>query len=192
MTFFRTGSALLPSRRLWLPTEVILHTDRQRLNCKTYLHTSSCCSDWPTLLPTPSQYSRTADGFYTHICDYLLTHRRQCQGKTSPLLLPSKYQSRCIQLHNLAPKKTTRVRFLDIGDLLGSDLEHCDTLTHSHTKHTPVSLVSTTRKKLTRPVIYPYYLSADTLAVAQAGRPLLAQLTRAQQPDGRLLIRFNY
>jgi hypothetical protein len=43
--------------------------------------------------------------FTHHICDYLLTHRRQCRGKTRLLLSPSKYQSRCIQLHNLAPEK---------------------------------------------------------------------------------------
>jgi hypothetical protein len=39
------------------------------------------------------------------------------------LLSPSKYQSRCIQLHNLAPEKPTRVCFLEIGELLGNDFD---------------------------------------------------------------------
>jgi hypothetical protein len=74
------------------------------------------------------------------------------------------------------------VHFLDIGELLGNDFDHRVTPTYGHIKHTPVSLVSTTPKQLTRPVIHLYYLSADTLAVTRDGRPLLARLTHTQQP----------
>jgi hypothetical protein len=67
-------------------------------------------------------------------------------------------------------------------DLLKSNLDHQNTVTHGHSKHTSVSFVSTTPKQLTRPEIHPYYLSADKLAVTRAGRPLLARLALAQQP----------